>query len=147
MKAKIKSKIVIIITLVILLQLILPLANAQAVTKSKEELLSEMTTKEKVAQMLMPAFRTYDGAKVTNLNEELETFIANHGFAGIILFSENNNSTEQTVRLIDSIQKANIKNEDRPQLLISVDQEGAGVTRLAAGTQGPRKYGFRSYRG
>ena len=134
-----KHRISIIIILVMLLQLAIPLMRVEAVieNKSKEEILNDMTTKEKIAQMLMPAFRTYDGTNVTTLNEEIEGIIAKHGFAGVILFAQNNSSTTQTLELIDSIQKANIKNEDRPELLISVDQEGATVTRLAEGTQGP----------
>ena len=134
---RVKRKLPIVIILFLLLQLMMPLIKVKAVVLSKEDFLSTMTTEEKVAQMLMPAFSTYDGVKVTTLNEQLENLIANHGFAGVILFAQNNNSTEQTLKLIDSMQKANIKNDDRPQLLISVDQEGAGVTRLADGTQGP----------
>ena len=132
-----KRKLAVAIIIVLLVQIIMPLIKVNAAVHSKEEMLSKMTTKEKIAQMLMPAFRTYDGVNVTNLNEKIENLIANYGFAGVILFAQNNSSTEQTLKLIDAMQKANIKNEDRPQLLISVDQEGAGVTRLAEGTQGP----------
>jgi len=137
---KLKRKIsilVVLILLILLLQVLAPLFTAQAVTKTKEEILSGMTTKEKIAQMLMPEFRTFDGVAVTTLNDQLENLLANYGFAGVILFAQNNASTEQTTRLIDSIQKANIKNGYRPGLLVSVDQEGAGVSRLASGTQGP----------
>ena len=104
---------------------------------SKQTILAGMTTEEKIAQMLMPTFRYYDGANVTALNQKAKDILAKRGFAGVILFAQNNASTAQTVKLIDDMQKANISQKSRPQLLISVDQEGAGVTRLASGTQGP----------
>ena len=132
-----KRKIFVIIVLIILLQMLIPLMKVSAVEKTKEEILGSMTTEEKIAQMLMPAFRTYNGSNVTSINEKIEDILAKRGFAGVILFGQNNTSTEQTVTLIDSMQKANIKNEDRPQLLVSVDQEGAGVARLAQGIKGP----------
>lgn len=134
-----KRKIISGITLLVLLcqLLFLPVMAAHKNTLSKGTLLASMTTEEKVQQMLMPTFRYYDGAGVTSLNEEQEEFIANHGFAGVILFAQNNTSTEQSVTHIDELQRANCKKEDRPQLLVSVDQEGAGITRLSHGTQGP----------
>lgn len=132
-----RKKIFITICLVTFLQFVFPMMGVYSAEINKEQILNNMTTEEKIAQILMPAFRTYNGQNVTSLNEKIEDIIAKRGFAGIILFAENNSSTEQTVNLIDSMQKANIKNVDRPQLLISVDQEGAGVSRLAEGTQGP----------
>ena len=143
-----RRKISILIVFILLLQCLLPLVSvrAEGESKIKEEILNSMTTREKVAQMMMPAFRLWKDhdedddatrAKVTELNDQIRTVIAENSFAGVILFGENNTSTEQTVALIDSIQKANIQNEERAQLLISVDQEGAGVSRLADGTQGP----------
>ncbi|MBR3152922.1 MAG: beta-hexosaminidase [Clostridia bacterium] len=137
MKRSIKILLIIIMFILFQFCIAFKTVNATDEVKTKEEILDGMTTEEKISQMLMPTFRIYDGENVTELNEQLEDLIARRGFGGIILFSENNNSTEQTVKLIDSIQKANIKNEDRTELLISVDQEGAGVTRLADGTQGP----------
>ncbi len=102
-----------------------------------DDMISRMSTEDKIAQMLMPTFRYYDSKGVTALNDKQKSIIAKYGFAGIILFVQNNTSTEQAVQLIDEMQNANIQNENRSQLLISVDQEGAGVTRLSNGTQGP----------
>lgn len=104
---------------------------------SKEAIMAEMTTEDKIAAMLMPAFRYYDGSGVTSLNDKQKSVIAKFGFAGVILFAQNNTSTEQAVTLIDEMQTANCQKKSRPRLLISVDQEGAGVTRLSHGTQGP----------
>lgn len=107
-----------------------------------EKIVDNMTTEEKIAQMLMPEFRNYEGKNVTSITPKIKDIIERHCFAGVILFGENNASTEQTVSLIDSIQRANATVEGRPQLLIAVDQEGAGVSRLASGTQGPGNMGL-----
>jgi beta-N-acetylhexosaminidase len=100
------------------------------------QLIDNMTTRQKVEQLIMPAFRTYDDVDVTVLNDDIAGFIGEHGFAGIALFAQNTKSTEQTLKLIDSIQTANQSvDPDRPQLFISIDQEGGRVTRLNTGTQ------------
>lgn len=76
---------------------------------SAEKILNSMSTKDKIAQMLMPAFRTYNNEKVTKLNGDIKEIIQKYGFAGVILFDENNETTEQTVKLIDEMQTANAK--------------------------------------
>ncbi len=106
------------------------------------QMLENMTTEQKIAQMLMLEFRDYNGENVTSTNPKMEEIIRKYGFAGVILFGENNESTEQTVKLIDSIQKTNATVEGRSQMLIAVDQEGATVSRLASGTQGPGNMGL-----
>ena len=137
MKTKTIRKILGLLIIITLIQNSIPIFKVNAKSKTKEEILNGMTTKEKVAQMLMPAFREFNGADVTELNTQLKDLISKHGFAGVILFDENNKETEQTTKLIDSLQNANIQNADRPCLFISVDQEGGTITRLAEGTQGP----------
>lgn len=102
----------------------------------KAAILAAMSTEQKIAQMLMPTFRYYNGAGVTALSDKAKQIIARRGFGGVILFSQNNDSTAQTVRLIDELQRENARS-GAPQLLISVDQEGGSITRLASGTQGP----------
>jgi len=106
------------------------------------KILEKMTTEQKIAQMIMPAFRQYNGTKVTTITDKMQDILNKYSFAGVILFAENNSSTEQAVKLIDSLQKANATVAGRPQLLIAVDQEGAGVSRLSHGTQGPGNMGL-----
>ena len=50
--------------------------------------LSGMSTEEKVAQMLMPEFRYYNGSGVTVLSEKARDIIERRGFGGVILFAE-----------------------------------------------------------
>lgn len=99
-----------------------------------ESMLRSMTTEEKITQMLMIAPRYYDGVGVTQLNKQLTDLFGSYTFGGVILFAQNMVNTEQTLRLTDGLQKANAK-PGKPQLLVSIDQEGGSVSRLATGTQ------------
>ena len=117
---------------------LLPAANA-AESRSAA-LLRSMTTEEKVSQMIMPSFRWWSGAdgKLQNLaeiNDDVAAILERHGFAGVVLFSQNAAENEATAKLIDAMQTANAKH--RTQLLVAVDQEGGGVTRLGQGTAFP----------
>ena len=101
------------------------------------EIVSKMTLEQKIAQMLMPAFRYWENngkiEGVPVLNDEMRNCIKSHGFGGIIVFSENIQGTEQTVRLIDDMQNASVSGGNLP-LLIAADQEGGRVARLETGT-------------
>ena len=104
------------------------------------ELLNKMTTEEKISQMIMPHFRydtdvTGQQVNMTKLSSAVAQILKKRGFSGVILFAQNTPETEQTVRLVDDIQKANASVEGRTQLLIAIDQEGGIVTRLGQGTQ------------
>ena len=117
-------------------------AEDRQATRTPEEILIQMTTEEKVAQMLMPAFDTYTDEQgqeqsLTELRPEIEEALKKHGFAGVIYFAENMDDTEQAVRLVDAMQTANAAVEGRPQLLTAVDQEGGPVVRLGHGLQMP----------
>lgn len=83
-----KRKFLVIIVLIMLTQLVMPLIKVNASEKSKEEILSAMTTEEKVAQMLMPAFRQYDGNNVTQMNPKMEEILNKYSFSGVILFAQ-----------------------------------------------------------
>lgn len=107
------------------------------------EIVHDMTTEEKVCQMLMPAFRYYQDQEgklhgLTALNQETREKLEKYGFAGVILFAANAPDTAQTARLIDDMQQANSKKyvsgKDRSQLLMAVDQEGGRVMRLGHNT-------------
>ena len=105
-------------------------------TKAVADKLAAMSTQEKVEQMIMPDLRYYNGAAVETLNDEQIAFLQRHAFSGVILFAQNTANAEQTLRLTNAMQTANAA-EGRTQLLISTDQEGGKVTRLATGTQTP----------
>ena len=99
-----------------------------------DTILASMTNEEKIAQMIMPAFRwdktNGTSVDITEINDNIESLLNDYGFAGVILFSQNTKSVEQTARLVDSFQLANQAINNRPQLFIAIDQEGGRVNRI-----------------
>lgn len=95
--------------------------------------LRSMDPEAKVGQMLLPAFRQYEGKDMTGLPDSVADSIRQHRLGGVILFSENLTGVEQTVRLIHGMQQA----AGPVPLFVAVDQEGGRVTRLSYGTGMP----------
>lgn len=94
-----------------------------------EKILSEMSIEEKVGQIIMPAFRKWNGENLTVLPEEVVEVIEKYQFGGVTVFSENCQGTEQLSRLTSHLQSiSNIP------MLIAIDQEGGYITRLNTGT-------------
>jgi len=100
------------------------------INKQAQKIVNKMTVEEKVGQMLMPDFRTWNGGNFTQMNDEVANVIKTYHLGGVILFAENIQETQQTVRLTDGLQKASTK----IPLLITTDQEGGIVTRINGGT-------------
>ena len=143
MKKRIIS-LLLVMLLVILSAAVVPTASAQtAASESKvEQYLASMSTEDKISMMIMPAFRwTTDEEgnrlNVTEITDDIADSLNRHSFAGVILFAQNTSTNEGATRLIDALQKENAAGGDRPQLLISIDQEGGNVTRLGQGTMTP----------
>lgn len=109
--------------------------------RTPEAVLYNMTLEEKIEQMIMPDIRTWgegdDKTGVLELNDELKEALSEHDFAGYCLFSENISDAEQTKGLVDEINECSVKGKNSIGSLISIDQEGGRVTRLATGTQMP----------
>jgi len=95
--------------------------------------IKKMTMEEKVGQMLMPDFRTWDGKNVTEMQPEIAKLVKDYHIGGVILFRENTVTADQTAKLVSAYQQA----ADRYGLLVSIDQEGGIVTRLQTGTDFP----------
>ena len=111
-----------------------------AQAQSPEEILAAMTTEEKVAQLVMPAFSYYTDENgethgMAELTADAARAIGEYGFAGIVLRATNTADTEAAIKLLDEMQRANAGHKTR--LLIAADQEGGMVTRLGQGTQMP----------
>ncbi len=98
-----------------------------------ENTVSHMTLEEKIGQMLMPDFRTWNGENVTEMLPEIEQLIEEYHLGGVILFRENVVTTEQTAELVSDYQAA----AEKYGLLLTIDQEGGIVTRLQSGTDMP----------
>ena len=92
-----------------------------------------MTLHEKIGQMLMPDFRSWNGENVTEMLPEIESLVREFDLGGVILFRENVVTTEQTAKLVAAYQEA----AEKYGLLMAIDQEGGIVTRLQSGTDMP----------
>ena len=107
-------------------------------TKSRvDRILEQMSLDEKISQMLMPSFRTWNDTKVTVLSEAsgVADALKRHAYGGVILFGQNIIDSAQTARLVSDLQKNNAETGNVPYF-IAADQEGGSVNRLTMGTRG-----------
>ena len=104
--------------------------NSSYAISNIDEIISNMTNKEKIAMMLMPAFRKEKNVDINYDN--IKSIISSYEFAGVILFGENTKDIESTMRFVDLLQDSNKNHNSR--LLIAIDQEGGYITRLGVGT-------------
>ena len=124
--------------LALMLEPALTSSNAEAQTRV-DALLEGMSLDEKIAQMIMPALRTWDGENVTELSAcpALAEALRRHPYGGVILFGANIEGTAQTLRLVDDLQRNNAQGAAQAvPYLVSADQEGGSVARLTMGTRG-----------
>lgn len=104
-----------------------------------QKLVAEMSFEEKIGQIVMMDFRSWQDEgqdqkqPVTELNSAIAEIIAKYHLGSVILFRENLIDTPQTVKLINALQDA----RSNLPLMISTDQEGGYVTRLRVGTEMP----------
>lgn len=115
-----------------------------------ETILSGMTLRDKVAQMMIASFRVWQEVppegedmpeeeppreNITQLNDEIRDMVSRNHFGGILLFGQNIVDAEQTLRLIADFQATNQAGGGLPQIVFT-DQEGGNVNRIPYGTQG-----------
>lgn len=108
-------------------------------------LIFKSALKEKLAQKIILDFRYFcpDVSKeeaaqkyfrcvtpVTKLHKELAQLISDTSLGGVILFSENIETVEQTVTLTSDLQNAALNSAVGLPLFISTDQEGGRVVRI-----------------
>ena len=96
----------------------------------------DLTTKEKIEQLLVFSIYSYNGTPFLEMNPEVEAMFANHQYGGIILFDENMASIAQTTALNYDLQRAAVQNNGIP-LLTAVDQEGGYLLRGTGVTDTP----------
>lgn len=143
---QLRRNLLTVISCLILLFLILSMTGAVSQPasgqemKQAEDILSGMSLDEKISQMIIPAIRTYNGEKITNLSAapELAEALRRHQYGGILLGGTNISDTEQVARLIWDLQANNAGIEEvsaHIPYLMPVDEEGGIVTRLVTGTR------------
>jgi beta-N-acetylhexosaminidase len=93
-----------------------------AASQSIQEQLNQMSTNEKIGQMVLA------GIQGTTMNTKTKALIESYQIGGIIFYKDNLASTQQAVELIHSLKQSNAKN--RIPLWLSLDEEGGRVTRL-----------------
>ena len=127
------------------LTLMLPLQSSYVKANSRvDTLLSSMSTKQKISQMLMVDFRKWDedttdevaAQGFTKMNPQVQKIVEDYDFGAVIYFADNIVETAQSYQLSLDMQKAATKDNGIP-LLISCDQEGGIVYRLGSGTALP----------
>ncbi len=136
-----KRMIAIMLSVLILMMsaVVIPVGAAES---KAERYLASMSTEDKISMMLMPVFRySYDAAgnrsNVAEITADIEAALRKYSLSGVIMMGQNALTNEGAARLTDALQKANVAGGDRPQLLITIDQEGGNVTRLGQGTMTP----------
>ena len=104
-------------------------------------LVGQMTLRQKIGQMLMPALGVWQDEAgtlvgISELNEPLREAIRTLGIGGVILFAESTTGTASTVSLTTDLQNAALSDGSLSglPLLIGVDQEGGTIVRLGTGT-------------
>ena len=118
------------------------MSGVGAITSRVDSLLSNMSLRQKITQMMMVDFRQWKTADeeaksdFTKMNSEVQKIVEDYDFGSVIFFANNIKETEQSFDLTMGLQKAATKDNGIP-LLITTDQEGGIVYRLGSGTALP----------
>ena len=102
------------------------------------ELISQMTTEEKLTQMMIVAFRSdvTNTDSASEISEDYADLIQKYDFGGIILFAGNMVDPAQTMTFIHGCQEAAVSSAHGIPMFVCVDQEGGRVNRVSFGTTG-----------
>ena len=92
-----------------------------------DTMIAEMTIEEKVGQLIMVGFEG------TQPNETIETHIRERFVGGVVLFSRNIETPQQTAELTNQLQRLAEMTTRQIPLFIGIDQEGGWVIRLREG--------------
>lgn len=115
-----------------------------------EAILSQMTTQQKLTQLMMPSLVNYcptdlrwnqvapeNLVTITELPDDIAAFVSEYGFGGVLLNGNTCSDSVQAARLIDQLQTANAQSGNVGQLLMGLDQEGGIISRLSSATRTP----------
>lgn len=96
-----------------------------------EKILERMDLRQKVCQMFITTPEQLSGYDIVTLYDQIvEDSIVNCPIGGLIMFSENLETTEQTSAMITAIQEFSLANSGIG-MFMSVDEEGGTVARVA----------------
>ena len=129
-----KKILSVILTVALISTFTLPF-NVSANNGDINTIVNSMSNEGKIAMMLMPSFRNYEGTDVTEMFDDLKSLLNDYNFAGVMLIGQNVKTAEGTLRFVDALQKESKDHISR--LLIGIDQEGGYVFRLGQSTGMP----------
>ena len=107
---------------------------------STQEIVAAMSLEEKISQMIITAFRTWNNENMTDLNAvpELAEALRKHQYGGAILYAVNITGTAQLTHLVSDLQKNNAQNEDvsvKIPYMVALDEEGGNKVRISSATR------------
>ncbi|PHV11811.1 hydrolase [Chitinimonas sp. BJB300] len=110
--------------------------STDPVTEKANRIVERMSTREKVGQKIMMAFRYWCSVDqpgctngMTDLPEAVSNALRESRIGGVILFSNNLVDIEQTIRLTAQL-RSTVSSSTQVGLLIGTDEEGGNVFRL-----------------
>ena len=149
MNTNLKKFICLLVSIVIVLGFSAILTQRR--TDPLERTLSAMSLRDKAAQMMIASFRVWKevpetedmeqtgqeppAVNITALNDAVRALVSRDHFGGMLLFSENFEDAEQTLRLVAELQSTNRSGGGLPQMFF-IDQEGGNVNRISYATLG-----------
>lgn len=132
-----KRFIAILLTIILAVGCILPAAGEETAVETRvAKILEGMSLRQKITQMMMIDFRNWNGGGFTVMNDQVGKIVEEYQFGAVIYFAPNMVNTAQVYNLTQEMQAAATKNGGLP-MIITADQEGGMVYRLASGTALP----------
>ena len=132
-----KRFIAILLTIILAVGCILPAAGEETAVETRvAKILEGMSLRQKITQMMMIDFRNWNGSGFTVMNAQVRKIVEDYQFGALIYFAPNMVNTAQVYTLTKEMQAAATKNGGVP-MIITADQEGGMVYRLASGTALP----------
>lgn len=136
-----KSLLAILLIMTMAASILLPAAAAE---DPVEQLMKDMSLRDKVTQMLMVDFRYWDedptddreAEAFTVMNAQVKKILEDYHFGAVLYFAQNLADTRQAFLLTQAMQEAAVQGGGIP-MLIAADQEGGSVYRLTTGTALP----------
>ena len=131
-----KKMLALVLALVMVIAMMPAIFVSAQTTDRVADLVTNMSLRDKITQMLMVDFRDWGSKDFTVMNDEVRQIIKDYNFGSIILFADNIQETEQSFNLVYAMQEA-ATDDGGIALLIAADQEGGSVYRLGSGTALP----------
>ena len=104
-------------------------------------MIKEMSLRDKLAQMMVPAFRYYKESDdseeyaITEVTDFMKEYLSNDHFGAFTMYAENCEDLEKTLKFVYTIQKVNRDGGGIP-MIIGIDQEGGYINRLSFASVG-----------